>query len=389
MKIRILKFILILLLLTLPSIAFANSMEIDGKWRDKVSKQKRGKLVKKTSAMRRAEVAAARLRAARAAEARQRKAVFEAGLKTKATLNIANDHVVGQDPKVRAAAISALGDRVGTVVVMEPQTGRVLAIVNEAMAIGDPIKPCSVIKLVTGIAGLKAGAIGADGKIIGSPNSQTLETATAESRNPFFRKLGEKVGNDQFIEVAKELGLGSTTGINLPGESPGSLPYGSTNSNQYWKGDGTEITAIQAAVMIATIVNNGKKVKPVIPALPNAPITTVSKQVNLPLEALEGVIPGMQGSATNGTAKVLAKSNPSLEAASKTGTCIDRSQSVYTGIGLNASAAPISNPKYVVVVITHGQGQKGIMASLVAKEIYKVLIPPPPEIPVQVIMATK
>lgn len=377
-----------LCLFYLPSIAFANGAAFDGKGKDR-SGNKHGKLVKKTAAMKRAELAAARLRAARAAEARQRRAEFESSLKSKAVSNIANDTIAGQDPKVRAAAISALGDHVGTVVVMEPQTGRVLAIVNEGMAIRDAIKPCSVIKLVTGIAGLKAGKIDADGKIVGISNSRTLEYAIAKSDNPFFRQLGERVGNDKFIEAAKELGLGSKTGINLPEESPGVLPYGSKNSNQYWKGDGTELTAIQAAVMVATIVNGGKKVRPIIPASPEVPITTVSTQANLPIETFKGMIPGMYGSATYGTAKVLAKSNPFLGAASKTGTCLDRSHSVYTGIGLNASVAPINNPKYVVVVITHGQGQKGIQASLIAREIYKVLIPPPFETTTQVAQSAK
>ena len=55
--------------------------------------------------------------------------------------------------EVRAAAVSALGNHNGTVVVMDPKTGRVYTVVNQDWGLRRGFKPCSTIKLVTGVAG--------------------------------------------------------------------------------------------------------------------------------------------------------------------------------------------------------------------------------------------
>ena len=64
------------------------------------------------------------------------------------------DDTTGEDMEVRRAAVKALGYHVGTVVVMDPMTGRVYSIVNQEWALRRGFKPCSTIKLVTGVAGL-------------------------------------------------------------------------------------------------------------------------------------------------------------------------------------------------------------------------------------------
>ena len=68
--------------------------------------------------------------------------------------DIAKDSTVGEDLEVRNAAIAALGNHAGTVVVMDPKTGRVYTVVNQEWGLRHGFKPCSTIKLVTGVAGL-------------------------------------------------------------------------------------------------------------------------------------------------------------------------------------------------------------------------------------------
>src|SRR5690606_16222180 len=98
---------------------------------------------KKEEARERAALEAKRKREKAAREARERKAAFERGLRTATVANIAKDNSEGENLAIRRAAISALGNRAGTVVVMDAQTGRIVTMVNHDWAIRDGFKPCS------------------------------------------------------------------------------------------------------------------------------------------------------------------------------------------------------------------------------------------------------
>ena len=149
--------------------------------------------------------------------ARARKAAFERGLHTETLENIAKDESDGEDLQVRRAAVSALGSHAGTVVVMEAQTGKVLTIVNQDWGIRSGFKPCSTIKLVTGVAGLNEKVIDSEGNINGSNYRMQLQDALAFSNNGYFQRVGSDLGNSKMISYAKTLGLGQPTGINAPG----------------------------------------------------------------------------------------------------------------------------------------------------------------------------
>src|SRR5947209_16973295 len=119
------------------------------------SKRERLAEARRLAEQRRREIAEARRRAelARlAAIVRQR--AIEQGLRNEAMSNIAKDDTTGEDLEVRRAAVAALGNHAGTVVVMDPKTGRVYTIVNQEWALRHGFKPCSTIKLMTGLAGL-------------------------------------------------------------------------------------------------------------------------------------------------------------------------------------------------------------------------------------------
>ena len=69
------------------------------------------------------------------------------------------DVTAGEDPVVRQAAIDALGNMNGTVVAIEPTSGRVLAMVNQKLALSSGAQPCSTIKLSVALAALSEGVI--------------------------------------------------------------------------------------------------------------------------------------------------------------------------------------------------------------------------------------
>lgn len=325
---------------------------------------------KAAEARNRAALEAKRRRELAAREARNRKVAFEQRLRTDTVENISNDITDGEDLEARRAAVNALGNRAGTVVVMEVQTGRILTIVNQDWGIRNSFKPCSVIKLVTAVGGLNEGVIESDGSIVQSNFSIGLDDALAYSNNAYFQRVGVNLGNQKMITYAKLLGLGEPTGLNVEGETGGKLPFGNNNARIYSHGDDFEVTPLQLAVLVSAIANGGKIIVPQIPRN-NYEKTNFRgfyrRQINLPSNSLLKVIPGMVGAASYGTAR--RGVDASLGIAGKTGSCIGQG----SWVGLFASVAPVQNPRLAVVVITRGQNERGKYAAGVAGGIYNAL----------------
>jgi len=111
---------------------------------------------------------------------------------------IAKDDTTGEDLEIRRIAVSALGNHAGTVVVMDPQTGRVYSIVNQQWGVREGFKPCSTIKLVTSLAGLNESVINpADTTAISDSNRVNLTQALAYSKNDYFQQVGRQVGYEK------------------------------------------------------------------------------------------------------------------------------------------------------------------------------------------------
>ncbi len=327
---------------------------------------------KKEEERRQAALEAKRRREQAAREARARKIAFENGLKAETRSNILKDDTEGENLAIRSAAVEALGKHAGTVVVMEAKTGKIVTMVNQDWAIHDGFKPCSAIKLVTGVAGLNEGVINGDGSIAGETGKLGLDDALAYSNNAYFQRVGVKMGTDKMIEYAKDLGLGQKTGINAPNEYAGKLPYGNSNPRIYSHADDFEVTPLQLAVMVSAISNGGKRVVPYIPKARTEKISYQprAKSIGLPMERVKHVIPGMMGAAEYGTAR--RGVDASMGVAGKTGSCIGKG----TWVGTFASVAPIEDPLYSVVVIIRGQSDgRGKYAAAVAGKVYDALRP--------------
>jgi penicillin-binding protein 2 len=193
---------------------------------------------RREEARRQAIIAEQRRREQAARIARARRLAFERGLRTETVANILKDRTEGEDLNIRRAAIEALGNKAGSVVVMEAQTGKILTIVNQDWAVRTTIRPCSTIKLVTGVAGLNENIISReDGSIRDTATRRNLDDAIAFSDNGYFQRVGSDIGSPKMIEYARKFGLGQPTGINIDGEAAGKLPYGNNHARIYSHGD--------------------------------------------------------------------------------------------------------------------------------------------------------
>src|SRR2546428_5374165 len=95
------------------------------------------------------------------------------------------DATAGEDPIVRQAAVDALGNMNGTVVAIEPTSGRVLAMVNQKLALSSGAQPCSTIKLSVALAALSEGLVSKETQVALVGRGPTkLTMALAHSHTP-------------------------------------------------------------------------------------------------------------------------------------------------------------------------------------------------------------
>ena len=315
----------------------------------------------------------ARRRAAqRAAIARQR--AFDAAIRGQVQSLISNDDVTGENPEVRRLAINALGNHAGTVVVMNPKTGQVLSIVNQQWGLREGFKPCSTIKLVTGLAGLNEGVIDqSEMTSVSYSNQVGLTQAMAYSKNDYFQQVGSQVGFDKMMSYARLLGLGEKTGINLRNEFDGQIPEfksGYALNHMSSHGDDFKVTAVQLATLVSAIANGGQLLKPYVVARGQqsvGPRPVVRRPVPFEAETWKNILPGMIGSVSYGSGH--RAYDPQATVVGKTGTCIEDG----SWVGLFTSFAPLNDPQIAVVVIARGSDARNHFPAAVAGEIYRAL----------------
>ncbi|HET6853119.1 MAG TPA: penicillin-binding transpeptidase domain-containing protein, partial [Pyrinomonadaceae bacterium] len=338
-----------------------------------MTKRERAAELRRASARNRRAILEARRRAEaarRAAIARQ--LALDKAMRDEVQSFISKDDLSGEDPEVRRVAVNALGNHAGTVVVMDPLTGRVYSIVNQEWALRRGFKPCSTIKLVTGVAGLSENAIPAV-DTVGDGYRIDLTSALAHSDNPFFQQVGTKIGSDKMVNYARELGLGEKTGINVPFEFPGKLPEvkpGLLERRMFSHADGFEVTPLQLGTLVSAMANGGRLLVPQVPHSvkeQNKMSVKVRRQLPITTDVWQRMIPGMVGAVNYGSGR--RAYDPTQTVAGKTGTCIGQGG----WVGLFTSYAPLANPRLAVVVITQGTDARRHLPAAVAGEIYRQL----------------
>jgi membrane carboxypeptidase/penicillin-binding protein len=176
----------------------------------------------------------------------------------------AGDEAAGEDPVVRAAAIEALGGMNGTAMAIDPSSGRILAMVNQHLALSAGAEPCSTIKVAVALAALKEGIIKSDTPVnLGGHYSLDLTHALAKSVNLYFEVLGRAMGFERVKHYANEFGLGELAGYNIPGEQLGvypdtELPKSAGGVGRMCSfGESISMTPLQLGALVSAIANGG------------------------------------------------------------------------------------------------------------------------------------
>jgi penicillin-binding protein 2 len=225
------------------------------------------------------------------------------------------------DRDLQAAAEDAFGEQTGAAIFLDPNSGRILALVSRPVfdpnrfavrlsgefwnsiinnpehplqnrAIQSKYPPGSAFKIIMATAGLEEGAITpattrtcvGHTRIYnhtfrcwrgGGHGTVALKEAIQKSCNVYFYHLGAKLGIDTIHKWAARFGLGSRTGIDLDPETPGTIPsvaWKRKNFNQPWYPGETisiaigqgylEVTPVQLAVAMAAVGNGGIRYQP-------------------------------------------------------------------------------------------------------------------------------
>lgn len=315
-------------------------------------------------------------------------------------------------------AVSSSRAKSGTVVVMDPKTGAILAQASAPTfdpnnsrsitldklsnpAVQEVYEPGSTGKVITVAAAMEEGLVAPD-TVFTIPYSmkvsdgvfhdhekhatQRLTTTglLAVSSNTGAIQIGQKLGKDNLYKYLRKFGIGESTNSRLPGESAGILhpvkDWSGTSLPTHSFGQGYSLTAMQATSVFATIANNGVRVKPSVlagvvdengkytPATANESVRVLSEQTAINLRAMmESVV------TKDGTAPTAAIAG--YRVAGKTGTASRFNTSCKCYSGYTASFigfAPADQPKYVVsVTIQDPQGLHwgGALAGPVFKKV--------------------
>jgi len=269
------------------------------------------------------------------------------------------DVTTGEDPVVRQAAIDALGNMVGTAVAIDPSNGRILAMVNQKLALSSGAEPCSTIKVSVALAALQEGIVTKDTPVnLGGRFHMDMTEALAHSNNLYFETLGRRLGFERVRHYANSFGLGELAGWNIPGEQLGIYPEQVLPESEGGVGkmcsfgQGISMTPLQLGALVASIANGGTLYYLQHPTSQDE-VANFQPRVKRTLD-IANLIPdvtvGMEGAVDYGTARSLHANFNQLPILGKTGTCSNNG----TRYGWFASFANTSHGRIVTVFFLEG-----------------------------------
>lgn len=329
-----------------------------------------------------------------------------------------------QAEQVLQAAVQRSRAKSGSVIVLDPRSGEILALANAPTfdpnkvanakpetrsnwALQNIYEPGSTFKIVAFAAALEKhlarieeridcqmGAITVAGRVIRDHTafgSLTIPEALAKSSNVAAIKLGLRVGDPTMYDYIKRFGFGSRTGIELPGETAGLLRkverWQPSSIGSIAIGQEIGVTPVQMVSAFGALANDGLRIAPhLIREVRNAEGAVVYRAqpeqrrvINAETAiALRGMLEGV---TLRGTAK--AAQLDGYSAAGKTGTAqkIDPKTRAYSATKHVASFvgfAPVSNPQVVIIVVVDepaGAYHGGDVAAPVFREVAELILP--------------
>jgi penicillin-binding protein 2 len=312
----------------------------------------------------------------------------------------------------------------GTAIVMDPQTGEILALANAPSfdpnqppkepadgrangALQSIYEPGSTFKIVAYSAAIEKGLVKPEDKIdcqMGQITVAgrlihdhkpfgvlTIADALAQSSNVGAIKLGLLVGDESMYDYMRRLGFGSRTGIDLAGESAGILRplnrWQPSSIGSLAMGQEVGVTPLQMATAYCVLANDGMLVKPHLVRELRSPEGSVIFQVKpetkraLKPETTAALRNMLEGVTLHGTARKAQLDG--YTAAGKTGTAqkIDPKTHAYSStkyIGSFVGFAPVKNPAVVIIVVIdepQGSYHGGDVAAPVFREIAEQILP--------------
>ena len=269
------------------------------------------------------------------------------------------DITTGENPIVREAAIEALGNMNGTALAIDPSNGRILAMVNQKLALSHGAEPCSTIKLTVALAALEEGIVKRDTQVnLGGKYHLNLTEALAHSNNLYFETLGRSLGFERMKRYANQFGLGELAGYNIPGEQLGVYPDQELAANlggvgrMSSFGESVSMTPLQLGALVAAIANGGTLYYLQHPTT-ESDIASFQPKVKRTLN-IAPLIPelqdGMTAAVQYGTARSLRTNFKEFPVMGKTGTCSNNG----TRYGWFASFGNSPNGRIVTVFFLEG-----------------------------------
>ena len=284
----------------------------------------------------------------------------------------------------------------GTVIVMDPKTGEIVAHAtaptfnpnntkNVALSlmrnpsVQDVYEPGSTGKVMTMAAALEEKTVSPTtvftvpymlrrgGSTFHDHERHPIQHLTtsgilAVSSNTGTIQVGETLSHDTLYNYLRKFGIGSKTGSGLPGESAGLLrpvsDWSGTTAPTVAFGQGYSLTAMQATSVFATIANNGVRVSPTViagtsdasghftPAANRSSTQVISEDTAVKLRIMMESVVSAQGTAPSAAI-------PGYRVAGKTGTAMRYDQNTGRYSGYTASFigfAPADAPRYVISV---------------------------------------
>lgn len=314
-----------------------------------------------------------------------------------------------------AQALSVTGASSGAIVVTDPKTGDVLAMVDSGAvdpanpgatdaahrgsgAVEDVFEPGSTAKVITMAAALEEGVATPTSQYVApykytTPNGQefqdseahadeklTLTGVLVKSSNTGTVQVGQQMSDETRYNYMTAFGLGSPTGIGLDSESPGILrPWQEWDGRTKYVtsfGQGVAVTALQTAQVYDIVANDGVKVSPtIVKGFNNADGTFTPKEPSTPVRVISSTtaseLMSMLTEVTqDGTGK--AAQIPGYLVAGKTGTAqaADANGNMTRIVASFAGIAPADNPRVIVSVILYDP-KSSIYGGEVAAPVFK------------------